>query len=56
MRNKLKSRKFWVSIVGAILLILADGLGVNIDKEVIIAAAGVIIAFILGESYIDSKK
>ena len=45
-----------MATVGTILLVLADGLGVNIDKEVIIAAAGVLISFILGESYIDSKK
>lgn len=45
-----------MATLGAILMILIEGLGLNIDKEVIIAAAGVLISFILGESYIDSKK
>ena len=56
MRNKMKSRKFWISVVGAVVLVLVDGLGIGIDREVILAAAGVIISFVLGESYIDSKK
>ena len=56
MKNKMKSRKFWISVVGAVLLVLVDGLGLGIDREVILAAAGVIISFVLGESYIDSKK
>ena len=45
-----------MAVIGAVLLVLVEGLGVNIDKEVIIVAAGVLISFILGESYIDSKK
>ena len=38
------------------MLILTDGLGMDINKEVILGAMGVLISYILGESYIDSRK
>lgn len=56
MSNKLKSRKFWIAVMGAMMLILTDGLGMDINKEVILGAMGVLISYILGESYIDSRK
>lgn len=56
MAQKFKSRKFWLAVTGGILVILNDGLGLNIDSETILSFTGIIISYILGESYIDSKK
>lgn len=54
--NKFKSRKFWLAVVAAGLVIFNDGLGLNLPKEEFMTVAAVVIAWILGESYIDANK
>ena len=54
--NKLKSRKFWMAVLTALLIILNDGLGLDIPNESLISIVGIVVAYIAGESYIDSKK
>jgi len=54
--SKLKSRKFWMAIVAAAVLVLNDGLGMHLDKETIMTLAGVVISYILGQSYVDANK
>lgn len=54
--NKLKSRKFWMAVVGALLVILNDGLELGIDNETVIAAAGLLMTWIIGESAVDTVK
>lgn len=53
---KLTSRKFWMAVVAASLVVFNDGLGLNLPKEEFMTVAGVVIAYILGESYIDANK
>lgn len=52
---RLRSRKFLSAIFTALLIILNEGLGVPVNREAYAWISGVIIAFILGESYIDGK-
>lgn len=52
--NKLKSRKLWMAIVTAVLVICNDGLGLSLPDEVIMSVSGVVIAYILGEAYADA--
>lgn len=54
--NKMKSRKFWLAVISAVLIILNDGLNIGIDQEAVFAFAGVIMSFIFGEAYVDGKK
>lgn len=54
--SKLKSRKFWIAVVGAVLVILNDGLDLGIDNETVMYAAGILITWILGESAVDTVK
>lgn len=54
--DRLKSRKFWMAVVGAALIVANDGLGLNLPKEETLTVAGVIIAYILGQAYVDGKK
>ena len=54
--NKLKSRKFWMAVVAAGVAIANDGLGLDLPQEAIMTVAGVAIAYILGEAYVDSQK
>ncbi|MCF6095049.1 hypothetical protein L1765_13885 [Microaerobacter geothermalis] len=56
MSNKWKSRKFWMAVVAALITIGNDGLGLNLPSESIMSIAGVAIAYIFGEAYVDSKK
>jgi len=55
MGSKLKSRKFWMSFVTAVLVIANKGLDLNLPDEAVITVAGVVIAYVLGESYVDGK-
>ena len=54
--NKLKSRKFWMAVVTAVLIVLNDGLDLGIDTETVIAFAGIVATFIIGESAVDAKR
>jgi len=54
--NKFKSRKFWMAIVTAGITIANKGLDLNLPEESIITIASVAIAYILGESLVDSRK
>jgi hypothetical protein len=54
--NKLKSRKLWMTIVTALLIVANDGLDLNLPTEAIVTVASVVISYVLGEAYIDGKK
>lgn len=53
--RKFKSRKFWMAVITAIIVIANDGLGLNLPEESILTLAAVVIGYIVGESYIDGK-
>ncbi len=53
--EKLKSRKFWLAIVGAILPILNETFGWSIPTEAILTILGPILAYIFAEAYVDAK-
>ena len=57
-RRKLASRKFWAALaglVGAVAVFCDAGESVITEITAIISAAGVLIAYILGESIVDSS-
>jgi|TARA_Y100000310_G_scaffold94472_1_gene92115 uncharacterized membrane protein len=54
--HKLKSRKFWAAILFLVLVPLEKALGIDMDIEAFAAQVAPTIAYILGESYIDSKS
>lgn len=54
--EKLKSRKFWLAVVSAALIIANDGLDLGVNNETVMAFAAIVIGWIFGESYIDGKK
>ena len=54
--EKLKSRKFWIALLGAIAPIAGDALGnlPGVDPAtLIISATSVVISYIFGQSYVD---
>lgn len=54
--QKFKSRKFWMAIISALLVVLNEGLGLGVDSETVLAFAAIVISYIIGESHVDSKK
>jgi hypothetical protein len=58
-RRKLSSRKFWAALsalVGAIAVVCGAGESIITEVSAIISAAGVLIAYVLGESIIDASS
>jgi hypothetical protein len=56
MSSKLKSRKFWLAIISAILVVLNEGLDLGISSETVITFSGIVLSFIFSEAYLDGKK
>lgn len=57
-KRKLASRKFWAALaglVGAVAVFCGAGESVITEVTAIISAAGVLVAYILGESIVDSS-
>lgn len=54
-KHWLLSRKFWIAVITAVTMILADTLGLELDPETVVAIILPVVAYILGESFIDSK-
>ena len=57
-KRKLASRKFWAALagfVGAVAVFCGAGESVITEITAIISAAGVLVAYILGEAIIDSS-
>ncbi len=53
--DKFKSRKFWMAIITAVLLVLTEGLGWDIQTETVISFVSVVLGWIFAEAYVDSK-
>ena len=55
-RQKLTSRRFWMAVASAILLVANEGLGLNLPTDTILAFVAVVLGYILGESYTDAHR
>ena len=53
--EKLKSRKFWMAIVSAVIIVANEGLGWNLPAETIYAFAAVVLGWIITEGAVDMK-
>lgn len=53
--DRIKSRKFLSAFFTALFIVVNEGLGTPIDRDAYNWITGVIIAYILGESYVDGK-
>lgn len=54
MSDKLKSRKFWLAIFGAVLPIINDTFKIGLNPTEVVAAVAALAAFIIGESAVDA--
>lgn len=56
MPSKIKSRKFWFALLGALLPIVAQALTEEVQlAEALRLSAGVVVAYIFGQGYVDGK-
>lgn len=54
--DKLKSRKFWFALVGAVLPVLLQLLTQEVTWEVALAASvTIIVGYLFGQGYVDGK-
>lgn len=53
--DRLKSRKFLMAVATALLIVLNEGLDLGIPADAYAWFVGVVISYIIGESYIDGK-
>ena len=57
MLEKLKSRKFWFALLGALLPILAQFLTAEVTWEVALQlSSAIIVAYIFGQGYVDGQE
>jgi hypothetical protein len=50
------SRKWWAMMIGVIAALVTHFTGLELDTETLVAIIAPIVAYILGESFIDSRK
>jgi hypothetical protein len=56
LKQKLTSRKFWVAVASALLIILSEGLGFNIDKDLYWKLVTLALGYIFGEAAVDIAR
>jgi hypothetical protein len=55
MKSKLLSRKLWMAIFGALLPVINQEFNLGLNTDTIIASAGAIVAYIIGQAHVDAK-
>jgi hypothetical protein len=51
----LKSRRFWVAAAGVAAVVSSEMFGVTLDTEQIVAVAGIVVAWVLGDTIRETK-
>jgi uncharacterized membrane protein len=54
--EKFKSRKFWMAIISALLIVANEGLGWNIPAETVMSFAAVVLGYLFSQGYVDGKQ
>ena len=54
--KKWSSRKFLMALGSAILIVLTEGLGLDIPHEAYWMVVSLVVAYIGGEAYVDAKR
>ena len=55
-KHWLLSRKFWLAVATALTMLLSGHLGIELDAETVVAVVLPVVAWILGESFVDANK
>jgi hypothetical protein len=55
--DKLKSRKFWMAVLGALMPVVGGYVSQSLSLEqALSASSAVLIAYIVGQAYVDGKE
>ena len=54
--EKLKSRKFIMTVLTALIMVGNDGLGLNLPSESLMTIAGLVMSYVIGQGYVDGKE
>jgi hypothetical protein len=54
--ERLKSRKFWLAIVGALIPVINQEFNLNLDSNTILGILGLLATTIAGFAHVDAKK
>jgi uncharacterized membrane protein len=52
--DKFKSRKFWMAVVTGALVVLNQGLDLNLPEDAIMTVAAIAISYIIGQGVVDA--
>jgi len=55
-KQKLTSRKFWVAVATAVFIILSEGLGFNVDRDLYWKLVALALGYIFGEAAADIAR
>lgn len=56
LMDKLKSRKLWMAIFGALLPIINEEFNLGLNADTVIASVVAIVGYVLGQAHVDAKK
>lgn len=56
LKQKLASRKFWMAIAGALIVVLNEGLGLGIPEETYWGIVALVLGYIFGEAAVDVAR
>lgn len=56
LKAGIKTSEFWVTLVGAGLMITNQGLGLGIDEPTVLAFAAMVVSYVLGRSVVKTAK
>lgn len=54
--DKLKSRKFWLTFAGGVVVLFAKHLGFDVDAEQLWTLASLVTGYNLAEAHVDAKR
>ncbi len=56
MWKKLNSRKFWMALISAGILLVNQGLGLDIPSDTVLGFAGIVMSYLVAQGLVDSKS
>lgn len=54
--SKLKSRKFWMALLTALLVLLKQGLDVDVDQDTVLGFAGIVMTYLASQGWVDAQE
>lgn len=56
LKQKLMSRKFWIAVASAAFIVLSEGFGFDIDKDLYWKIVTLALGYIFGEAAVDIAR